>query len=181
MEKCCLHKSVRIIATFFLFINLIFLSSCGSPEIEFAVVHVSDQTGKQITEVLSYETQPGLDNSQGASPLQVQVNLQREYNNQIIEQLRTEELSSQRVRDKIVVLYKLSPNDPETAVHKALCPLSIVIPAGAKAVVTVEWTERWAEGFINEGGEGEGDVLGTYKVFLGYVEPCSLIKQENVR
>ena len=175
------RKTIRFVLSAILLSYMIFFSACGSPEIEFAVVHVSDQTGKQITEVLSYETHPGLDNSQGASPLQVQVNLQREYNNQIIEQLRTEELSSQRVREKILVIYKLSHNDPETAVHKALCPLSIVIPAGAKAVVTVEWTERWAEGFINEGVEGEGDVLGTYKVFLGYIEPCSLIKQENVR
>jgi hypothetical protein len=175
------HNMFRMSTVFVFLFNIILLAGCGNPEIEFAVVHVSDQTGKQITEILSYETHPGLDNSDGASPLQVQVNLQREYSNQIIEQLRTEGISSQRVRDKIVVLYKLSPNDPETAVHKALCPLSIVIPAGAKAVVTVEWTERWAEGFINEGVEGEGAVLGTYKVFLGYVEPCSLIEQKNVR
>lgn len=160
---------------------LVLITGCGSPEIQFAVLHVSEKAGNTLSEKLSYETYPGLDNSQGSAPLQVQINLQREYTNQIIEQIRTEELSSQRVRDKIVVLYKLSPNDPETAVHKALCPLSIVIPAGAKAVVDVEWTERWAEGFINEGTEGEGDVLGTYKVFLGYMEPCSLVKQENVR
>ncbi|MFZ4664611.1 MAG: hypothetical protein ACOYNY_46900 [Caldilineaceae bacterium] len=61
----------------------------------------------------------------------------------------------------------------------ALCPVSVVIPAGQKAIVTVEWTERWAEGVINEGKEGEGNRLGIYRVFLGYIEPCSLINQQN--
>jgi len=179
---CKLTTVLRVVIVAMLFSVILSITGCvGAAEIEFAVVHIRDTAGKQITEVLAYDDYPGLDNTQGAAPLQVQVNLQREYNNQIIERINTENLSAQRVRDKIVILYKLSPNDPETAVNKALCPLSIVIPAGAKAVVTVEWTERWAEGFINEGVEGEGDVLGSYKVFLGYIEPCSLIKQENIK
>jgi hypothetical protein len=155
------------------------LAQCGGGEIQFAVKHLIDSTGTQIPEVISYETIPELDNSNGASALQVQIELERKYRNQIIEQLNTEQLSSKRVQDKIVELYKLSPTDPEGTEHTALCPVSIVIPAGSKAVVTVEWTERWAEGVINEGKEGEGDQLGAYKVFLGYIEPCSLINQEN--
>jgi len=159
--------------------SIFILAQCGGGEIQFAVKHLLDSTGKQIPEVISYENNPGLDNSNGTSALQVQIELERSYRNQIIERLNTEELSSQRVQNKIVELYKLSPNDPEGAEHTALCPISVVIPAGAKAVITVEWTERWAEGVINEGKEGEGDQLGSYKVFLGYVEPCSLINQET--
>jgi hypothetical protein len=177
------HKSNSTIMRFVLVIvfSLTFLTSCGPSEIEFAVKHLRDQTGEQITEVLSSQTNAGFDNSAGAAALQVQVELERRYRNQIIENMTNESVSGQRVRNKIVELYKLSPNDPEGTVQTALCPLPIVIPAGAKAIVTVEWTERWAEGVINEGKEGEGDQLGTYKVFLGYIEPCSLIKQENVR
>ena len=159
--------------------GILVLAQCGGSEIQFAVKHLTDSTGTQIPEVISYETVSELDNSGGTSSLQVQIELERKYRNQIIERLNTEQLSSKRVIDKIVELYKLSPNDPEGTEHTALCPISIVIPAGSKAVVTIEWTERWAEGVINEGKEGEGDQLGSYKVFLGYIEPCSLISQEN--
>lgn len=155
------------------------LAQCGGGEIQFAVKHLIDSTGKQIPEVISYENNPGLDNSNSTSALQVQIELERGYTNLIIDQLNTEQLSSKRVREKIAELYKLSPINTETTEHIALCPISVVIPAGAKAVITVEWTERWAEGVINEGKEGDGDQLGAYKVSLGYVEPCSLINQEN--
>ncbi|MBC8263031.1 MAG: hypothetical protein H8E47_02780 [Anaerolineales bacterium] len=157
-----------------------FLSACGPTEIEFAVKHLRDQTGEQITEVVSYEGEKGLDNSSGTAPLQVQIQFERNYRYQIIERLTSNEISGQRVRDKIVELYKLPPNDPEGTVQAALCPVSIVIPAGQKARITVEWTERWAEGVINEGREGTGDRLGNFSVFLGYIEPCSLVNQENI-
>lgn len=156
------------------------LSACTPQEIQFAVKHLRDQTGEQITEEVSYEEEPGLDNSSGTASLQVQIEFERRYNHQIIERLNTGELSGKRVQDKIVELYKLPPNDPEGTVQTALCPVSIVIPPGKKATVTVEWTERWAEGVINEGTQGQGDQLGNFSVFLGYVEPCSLVNQENV-
>lgn len=159
---------------------LLFFVACGPSEIAFVVKHITDRTGEQIRETVSYEAYPGLDNSSGTEPLQVQIQFERTYRYQIIERLETEEISSQRVRDKIVELYKLPPNDPEGTIQTALCPLSVVIPAGQKASITVEWTERWAEGVINEGTEGEGDRLGTYSVFLGYIEPCSLVEQQNV-
>jgi hypothetical protein len=174
-SNICKHMVICLVCSVFIG----FLSACGPTQIEFAIKHLVDQTGEQIQEVLSYEQYEGLDNSAGAAQLQVQIELSRKYRNQIIERLTTDEISSQSVRDKIVELYKLSPNDPEGTVNTALCPLSIVIPAGAKAVVTVEWTERWAEGVINQGVEGEGERLGTYAVFLGYLEPCSLVSQEN--
>ena len=159
---------------------LLFAAACGPSEISFAVKHLRDVTREQITEVVSYETYPGLDNTAGTAPLQVQLEFERDYRYQIVERLNTEGVSGQSVRNKIVELYKLPPNDPEGEVQKALCPVSIVIPAGNRAIVTIEWTERWAEGVINEGTEGEGDQLGTYSVFLGFVEPCSLVNQENI-
>lgn len=169
-----------ILCACLLSISVLVLPSCGPAEIEFAVKHLRDQPGEQISEVLSYQTNAGFDNTSGTAPLQVQVQLERNYRNQIVEQINSDQVSSQTVRQKIVELYKLSPNDPEGTVQKALCPLTIAIPAGAKASITIEWTERWAEGVINEGKSGEGKQLGTYKVFLGYLEPCSLVKQENV-
>lgn len=161
--------------------GFIILAQCGGGEIQFAVKHLIDSPGKQISEVISYVNVPELDNSNGTSALQVQIELERSYRNQIIERLTSNQLSSQRVQEKIVELYKLSPNDPEGTEHTALCPISVVIPAGSKAVITLEWTERWAEGLINEGKEGDGNQLGSYKVFLGYVEPCSLINQETIK
>lgn len=163
-----------------IFIAVPFLSGCGPTEVQFAVKHLLDKTGEQLEEVVSYEEEMGLDNSTGEAPLQVQIEFKRNYRNQIIERLNTNEISGERVRDKIVELYKLPPNDPEGTVQTALCPVSIVIPPGQKATITVEWTERWAEGVINEGTEGNGDRLGTFEVFLGYIEPCSLINQENI-
>lgn len=71
------------------------------------------------------------------------------------------------------------PNDPEGEIQTALCPLSVFIPAGKKATVVIEWTERWAEGVINRGKDGDGERLGTYSVFLGYTEPCSMVDQIN--
>jgi hypothetical protein len=171
---------VKLASILVLLCGLALLAACGPTEIEFAVKHLRDQPGEQVTEEVSHVEYPGLDNSSGTAPLQVQINLEREYRYQIVERLTSDEVSSQRVREKIVELYKLPPNDPEGTVQRALCPLSIVIPAGRKAVVTIEWTERWAEGVINEGTEGSGDQLGTYRVFLGYIEPCSLVRQENV-
>lgn len=161
--------------------SVLMLYQCGPSQKEFAVKHIRDETGEQITETVSFQTNEGLDNSDGTSPLQVQIQFERPYHYQIKEQLNNEEISTQNVREKIVELYKLPPNDPEGAQQMALCPLSIVIPAGQKAIITVEWTERWAEGVINEGVEGEGNQLGTYEVFLGYIEPCSLVEQENVQ
>jgi hypothetical protein len=171
----------------FLFLILILsaflLPACGggaAAQVEFGVKHLRDQTGEQITEVVSYENESGLDNSGGSAPLQVQIQFERNYRHQIIERLQTNEISGQRVRDKIVELYKLPVNDPEGTVQKALCPVSVVIPAGQKARITVEWTERWAEGVINRGSQGDGDRMGNFTVFLGYIEPCSLIDQQNV-
>jgi len=160
--------------------------SCGFPvsyspslywsETEFSVKHLRNQPGEQITETVSYEQYPGLDNSKGAAPLPVQIEFRRNFRHQIIERITNTQVSGRHVQEMIVEMYKLPPNDP---VQKALCPLNIVIPAGQKSKITVEWTERWAEGVINEGREGTGNRLGTYTIFLGYVEPCSLIKQEN--
>ncbi len=160
-----------------LVLGALILSGCAQP-VEFSVKHLIDRTGKQITETLSYIDEPGLDNSKGVEPLQVQVKFERSYRYQIVIRLNTQELSSDQVRDKIVELYKLPPNNPEEAEQKALCPVSIVIPPGKRAIITVEWAERWAEGVINKGKEAEGERLGTYNVFLGYIEPCSLINQE---
>jgi hypothetical protein len=177
MNKSPLFRAITLgILGIYFFLSL---AACGPSEVQFAVKHIRDQAGEQISEVLSYETNPGFDNSAGSAALQVQVQLSRNYRNQIIDRINSEGLSSQRVREKIVQLYKLSPNDPEGTTQKALCPLSVVIPSGTKGIISVEWTERWAEGVVNEGANGEGKQLGTYKVFLGYTEPCSLVKQEN--
>lgn len=173
--------ALRVLCLIVVMVSTFALAACGGPaEIEFAVKHLRDKTGEQISEVVSYEDEPGLDNSRGAAPLQVQIQFERNYHHQIIERLNTSEISGQRVRDKIVELYKLPPNDPEGTVQTALCPVSVIIPAGQKAKITVEWTERWAEGVINEGKEGLGDRLGNFEVFLGYIEPCSLVNQENI-
>lgn len=171
---------VKVISVAVLTSMLLWLVACGSSEIQFAVKHLRDLTGEQLTEVVSYEQEVGLDNSSGADSLQVQIQFERGYRYQINERLTSEEVSGQRVREKIVELYKLPPNDPEGTVQKALCPISVVIPAGNKANITVEWTERWAEGVVNEGKEGEGKRLGDFSVFLGYIEPCSLVKQDNI-
>ena len=159
---------------------LLWLVACGSPEIQFAVKHLRDLTGEQLTEEVSYEEEAGLDNSSGAEALQVQIQLYRPYHYKINERMTSEEVSGQRVREKIVELYRLPPNDPEGTEQKALCPISVVIPAGNKAIITVEWTERWAEGVVNEGEEAQGKQLGNYSVFLGYTEPCSMVKQDNI-
>jgi hypothetical protein len=151
-----------------------------SPELQFAVVHLTEQPGEQITEVISYEMHSGLDNSDGNTTAPVEVELTRTFNYQIIESIDGEGVSNERVREKIVELYKLPPMNPEGLAQQALCPMVVPIPAGTRAEVTVEWTEVWAEGVINEGVNGEGRRLGTYRVFLGYAEPCSLIAQENV-
>jgi len=160
-------------------LSIFLLAACGPSEIQFAVKHLRDKAGAQIPETISYTQEAGLDNSAGTAPLQVQIQFERNYKYQIIQRLQSSELSGKRVEDKIVELYKLPPNDPQGTVQKALCPISVVIPPGKKASITVEWTERWAEGVINEGAQGEGKRLGTFEVFLGYNEPCSLVNQEN--
>jgi hypothetical protein len=147
---------------------------------EFAVVQLTEQPGEQITEVISYEMYPGLDNSDGTTTAPVEVELIRDFNYQIIEIIDGEGVSNERVREEIVELYKLPPVNPEDVPQEALCPTVVPIPAGTRAAITVEWTEVWAEGVINEGVNGEGRRLGTYRVFLGYAEPCSLIAQENI-
>lgn len=157
-----------------------FAIGCGPAQVEFAVKHLIDRSGEPITEVVSYNEEPGLDNSSGETPLQIEIQFERNYRYQINERLTSDKVSEQSVRDKIVELYKLPPNDPEGAVQTALCPISVVIPAGKKAKVTVEWTERWADGVINEGRDGNGERLGNYSVFLGYIEPCSLIDQQFI-
>ena len=158
-----------------------FSLACNGPSsVEYLVKHLRDKPGQQLTEVVSFEQEPGLDNSQGEAALQVQIQFTRSYRYQIIDHITSDRISGQGVKDKIVELYKLPPHDPEGTIERALCPISVVIPPGQKARVTVEWTERWSEGVINEGRDGEGNRLGTYEVFLGYVEPCSMVNQENV-
>ena len=174
-------SQTTFLGLFLLLVSISISVGCGPGAIQFAIKHLRDVPRQQVVEDVSYADYPGLDNSQGNAPLQVQIEFEREFRFQIIEQITNERVSSQSVREKIVELYKLPPNDPEGEVQEALCPVSVVIPAGTKAIITVEWTERWAEGVINEGVEGEGDQLGTYSVFLGYSEPCSLINQENIQ
>jgi len=156
------------------------VSQSQNTQFEFSVKHIRDVTGEHITEVVSYTDEPGLDNSTGTAPLQVQIQFERNYRYQFIERLSNNDISGQRVLDKIVELYKLPPHDPEGTIETALCPISIIIPAEQKATVTVEWTERWGEGVVNEGASAQGKQLGTFSVFLGYIEPCSLVAQENV-
>lgn len=160
-------------------LSLLFLTTYDSGEIEFAVKHFNDITGEQVTEVISYSEEAGLDNSSSTKPLQVQIQFERNYRHQIIDRITDNQVSSQRVQEKIAELYKLPPNDPEGTLKTAICPVSVVIPAGQKTTVIVEWTESWAEGIINEGKEGAGNRLGNYSVFLGYIEPCSLVNQVN--
>ena len=158
----------------------LFAGACGPTQVEFAVKHLTDRTGEAITELVSYDEEPGLDNSSGEAPLQIEIQFERNYRYQINERITSDNISGQAVRDKIVELYKMPPNDPEGTVQTALCPVSVVIPAGKKAKIAVEWTERWADGVINEGREGNGERLGNYSVFLGYIEPCSLVDQQFV-
>lgn len=153
---------------------------CGPAQVEFAVKHLTDRTGEPVTELVSYDEEPGLDNSSGEAPLQIEIQFERNYRFQINERITSDKVSGQAVRDKIVELYKLPPNDPEGTTQTALCPISVVIPAGKKAKIAVEWTERWADGVINEGREGAGERLGNYAVFLGYIQPCSLVDQQFV-
>lgn len=147
---------------------------------EFAVKHLVDRTGESTTEIVSFFDEPGLDNSSGGADLHVDLQFKRNYRYRIDESIINGQVSGREARDKIVELYKLSPSDPEGATQTAHCSLPVVIPAGKKARVTVEWTERWAEGVINEGQEGEGGRIGTYSVFLGYIEPCNLVDQQFV-
>jgi len=147
--------------------------------IRFFIKHLSEQPGERLTELISYADEPGLDNGNGTAPLPVDIQFERLYRHQIIIRLNTAELWAQRVQDNIVELCKLPPHDPEGTILTALCPLSIEIPAGKKATITVEWIELWAEGEIIQ--EESGDQLGTYSVFLGYVEPSSLIAEEYTK
>lgn len=179
MLRISFHPERTAIRVAMPILSMILLVACGPREIQFVVKHLRDKAGAQITETISYKEEAGLDNSAGTAPLQVQIQFERNYKHQIIQRLQSNELSGKRVEEKIVELYKLPPNDPQGTVQKALCPISVVIPAGQKASITIEWTERWAEGVINEGTKGEGKRLGTFEVFLGYNEPCSLVNQEN--
>ena len=157
-----------------------FILACGgTAPVEFSLKHLNDKTGETIPESVSYSSETGLDNSSGTAPLQVDLQFRRDYKYQIRQQLQSNEISSESVQDRIVELYKLPPNDPEGEIQTALCPLSVFIPAGKKATVVIEWTERWAEGVINRGKDGDGERLGTYSVFLGYTEPCSMVDQIN--
>lgn len=174
-----MRKKIKSHIFVFFVLSLMFLSACGPAEIVFSIKHLNEQPGEQTIEILSYEVYPGLDNSAGQTQLRTEVQLSRNYRHQIIQHLTTQELSGQSVQNKIVETYKLPPNDPTGQERKALCPLSVVIPAGKKAKLTIQWTERWAYGVINEGKDGNGKRLGTYDVLLGYSEPCSLINQEN--
>jgi hypothetical protein len=155
------------------------IAACGSQEVEFALKPSKDEAGERITEEQSYKKNSGLDNSGGKKTLQVDVDLERKFRVQIITNITDQRISAEKVRQKIIETYKLPPNNPEDTEQTALCPLSIFIPPGKKATVTIEWTERWGSGVINQGTDGTGKRLGTYRVFLGYTEPCSLINQTN--
>ena len=151
------------------------------PGIEFAIKHLTDRPGEQFTEVISYNDEARLDNSAGEAPVKIYLELKRNYRYQIIEEITDKRISEEQVKDRIAELYKLPPIDKADTLEMALCPISVVIPSGHKASLTVEWTERWAEGVISEGKEGDGNRLGTYQVFLGYIEPCSLVNQKNTQ
>ena len=147
---------------------------------EFAVRHLTDRTGEAITELVTADEEPALDNSSGEAPLQILIQFERNYRYMINERITSDKVSGQAVRDKIVELYKMPPSDPEGMVQTAHCPISVVIPAGKKAKIAVEWTEVWADGVINEGIQGNGERPADYSVFLGYLEPCSLVDQQFV-
>lgn len=145
---------------------------------EFLLQHLSDKIGKQIIEIVSSQEDPRLDNTDGEAPLHVQIKFQHSYRYHIIERITDNHVAVQQVRDTIRELYKLPPTDSEDVVQTASCSMGIIIPAGQKARVTIGWTERWAKGVILEGQQTEGNQLGTYEIFLGYIEPCNLLNTE---
>lgn len=145
---------------------------------EFATQHTEFVYREGVIERLSHTDLPDLDNSNNEDSREVEIYLERNYRHQIIERLRSNEISGQAVRDQIVELYLLPPNDTEGAVQTNLCPISLEIPSGMKAELTVEWTERWASGIINRSKDDSGPEFGNFELFLGYVEPCSVKKIE---
>ena len=52
---------VTIPTVFVCLVLYLLIAACGPSEIAFAVKHLRDVTREQITEVVSYETYPGLD------------------------------------------------------------------------------------------------------------------------
>lgn len=147
---------------------------------DFAVKHERETMGEQSRQVISYQTKPALDNSRGTLPVQVQVEFRRDYERQIVVWLDSNQVSVGDVQAKITEFYKLPTGAPGSAVGNTSCTVLVMVPPGRKARVTVEWTERWAEGVIIEGYSPRGNRLGTYQALLGYVEPCSVFRQENI-
>ena len=94
-----LHKYVTILVFGLL------CAACGPSQIDFAVVHVIEEPGEQIVETIDASTYPALDNTDGTEIAQVEIQFERNFQYQIIEQITREGLDSQRVRDKIVQLY----------------------------------------------------------------------------
>jgi hypothetical protein len=148
--------------------------------VHFVVKHLREVSGGQITETVSYEDEEALDNRNRTVPLQVPINMTRHYRHRINIRLNSSKVTEYWVRDAIVRLYALPLSDPEGTVREALSAISVVIPAGQRAKITFQWTELWAEGVISEGRDGTGNRLGSFSVFLGYVQPCSLVKQESI-
>lgn len=138
--------------------SLLILSACGG-QTEFIVKDLRETTGKVEVQNLR------IDNASGKDTLRKDEKIIKNYRHIVDVNLNgRKQVDESRVREKVLDLYKLTPNE-----DKKVCVVPVEVAAGSKLQYDIEWTESIREGkIVEQGGNGEGEELGTYTVITDY-------------
>ena len=144
--------------TLLLFPVAFFFAGCdpgGSAqrETEFIVKDVSQIPGKKTANAIPFR-------NHGAVAVVTDLTARIDYRHDIQLDMTNTKVNEETVRDKIYQLYKISDaNDTK------ICLVPAEVPPGMQYDYLLEWIEVWRKGVIEEGQQGGGQELGTYKLF----------------
>lgn len=156
------HKVLVAIAT----VVLIFFGACQS-QTEFTIKDLRESTGRIEKQTIR------IDNASGKDVLRKDEKIIKNYRHTVnIDLYNTgKPIDESRVREKVLDLYKLTPNE-----DRKVCVVPVEVPAAKIFEYDIEWTESIREGKIVEATSGgEGQTLGEYTVISNF--DCQVTEQ----
>lgn len=150
-----------------IFLASLLTIACAPSAPEYTIVDKREVQGEKS--IVTF----GLNNSNGAAPLVQNYpqskNFYRGVELNLVSNSRLDEI---QVMDKIYAKYKVTKEDTK------VCVIPLEVPAGQNFEYDLEWTEVLREGVIEEGAQGGGKQLGTYRILITMT--CQVVGQRSM-
>lgn len=147
-------------------IALLALAACAPSAPEYKIVDKREVQGEKSIVTFA------LNNSNGATSLvQNYPQSKNFYRGVELNLVSNSRLDEVQVMDKIYAKYKVTKEDTK------VCVIPLEVPAGQSFEYDLEWTEVLREGVIEEGAQGGGNQLGTYRILITMT--CQVVGQRS--